>query len=275
MICQSACDASSLCQRDDGFGDTHARQRRRYRWCRRDMRKTIFTVVILALAWLGYTAWPLYDIFVPVRAFETRDLETLKQHIRDLEADAVEIRMRATRRLDQMRQAQAATIGLNQGAVPGKTGLKANPVLDPRPTLASQGIDKVARAPGPPARPAIGRGFGAKDRGGTGLGRPCFSPRRPRDRLGIGQAMALGQSEDALPCPPGGRFSRPPTRLWPATIGDAPYGAVSVFADEKSAVMRHRHADRARPNRGIINDEAGHEVFIFAGRHPIPQARSD
>jgi hypothetical protein len=62
---------------------------------------------------------------------------------RDLEADAVELRMRATRRLDQMRQAQAATVGLNQGAVPGKTGLEANPVLDLRPTLASQGIDKV------------------------------------------------------------------------------------------------------------------------------------
>src|SRR5262245_49810443 len=61
---------------------------------------------------------------------------------RDLEADAVEIRMRATRRLDQMRQAQKESVGLNQGAVPGKTGLKNNPVLDPRPTLASQGIDK-------------------------------------------------------------------------------------------------------------------------------------
>ena len=61
---------------------------------------------------------------------------------RDLEADAVEIRMRATRRLDQLRQAQKETVGLNQGAVPGKTGLRGNPVLDPRPTLASQGIDK-------------------------------------------------------------------------------------------------------------------------------------
>src|SRR5262249_28501653 len=61
---------------------------------------------------------------------------------RDLEADAVEIRMRATRRLDQLRQAQKQTVGLNQGAVPGKTGLRGNPVLDPRPTLASQGIDK-------------------------------------------------------------------------------------------------------------------------------------
>jgi hypothetical protein len=55
---------------------------------------------------------------------------------RDLEGDAVELRMRATRRLDELRRAQAATVGLNQGAVPGKTGLKSNPVLDSRPTLA-------------------------------------------------------------------------------------------------------------------------------------------
>jgi N6-adenosine-specific RNA methylase IME4 len=61
---------------------------------------------------------------------------------RDLEADAVEIRMRATRRIDELRQAQKESVGLNQGAVPGKTGVKATPVLDTRPTLASQGIDK-------------------------------------------------------------------------------------------------------------------------------------
>jgi hypothetical protein len=36
---------------------------------------------MLALAWLGYTAWPLYDIFVLVRAFETRNLETLRQNV--------------------------------------------------------------------------------------------------------------------------------------------------------------------------------------------------
>jgi N6-adenosine-specific RNA methylase IME4 len=61
---------------------------------------------------------------------------------RELEADAVEIRMRATRRLDEMRRAQKETVGLNQGAIPGKTGVRATPVLDTRPTLASQGIDK-------------------------------------------------------------------------------------------------------------------------------------
>lgn len=54
---------------------------------------------------------------------------------RDLEADAIEIRMRATRRLDQLRQVQKETIGLNRGAA-------APTRVDEKPTLASQGIDK-------------------------------------------------------------------------------------------------------------------------------------
>ena len=54
---------------------------------------------------------------------------------RELEADAIEIRMRATRRLDQMRVAQKESVGLNRGAaVPTR--------VDEKPTLASQGIDK-------------------------------------------------------------------------------------------------------------------------------------
>jgi N6-adenosine-specific RNA methylase IME4 len=63
-----------------------------------------------------------------------------------MEADAVEIRMRATRRLDQLRQAQKETVGLNRGAAAGgekdgPRGSLVNP-RDVRPTLASQGIDK-------------------------------------------------------------------------------------------------------------------------------------
>jgi N6-adenosine-specific RNA methylase IME4 len=58
---------------------------------------------------------------------------------RDLEADALEIRMRATRRLDQLRQAQKDSVGLNAGRL--RRGLSDNP-RDERPTLASQGIDK-------------------------------------------------------------------------------------------------------------------------------------
>jgi N6-adenosine-specific RNA methylase IME4 len=60
---------------------------------------------------------------------------------RDLEADAVEIRMRATRHLDQLRQAQKETVGLATGGDARKVARgKQNP--EQKPTLASQGIDK-------------------------------------------------------------------------------------------------------------------------------------
>src|SRR5262249_1189952 len=64
---------------------------------------------------------------------------------RDLEADAVEIRMRATRRLDQLRQAQKETVGLATGGEHGGRaridGVRQTPSII-RPTLAMQGIDK-------------------------------------------------------------------------------------------------------------------------------------
>ena len=64
---------------------------------------------------------------------------------RDLEADAVEIRMRGTRRLDQLRQAQKETVGLATGGEHGGggrfDGVRKTPSIV-RPTLAMQGIDK-------------------------------------------------------------------------------------------------------------------------------------
>jgi hypothetical protein len=47
-----------------------------------------------------------------------------------LAADAIEIRMRATRRLDQLKQAQKETVGLNTGSQGRR--------VDKKPTLASQ-----------------------------------------------------------------------------------------------------------------------------------------
>jgi 16S rRNA G966 N2-methylase RsmD len=61
---------------------------------------------------------------------------------RGMEADAAEIRLRATRRLGEMMQAQKETVGLATGRE-GKRkslGLPENP--SDRPTLESQGIDK-------------------------------------------------------------------------------------------------------------------------------------
>lgn len=57
---------------------------------------------------------------------------------RELEADAVEIRSRATRRLDQLRVSQKETVGLAQGR---RTDLGYEKT-QVKPTLAEQGIDK-------------------------------------------------------------------------------------------------------------------------------------
>src|SRR5262245_47460334 len=37
------------------------------------MRKTAALLIILALAWLGYLAWPIYEFGLLVRAIETRN----------------------------------------------------------------------------------------------------------------------------------------------------------------------------------------------------------
>ena len=58
-----------------------------------------------------------------------------------MEMDALEIRMRATRRVDQLRVAQKETFGLAKGGRPRKTGLADNPVSAPA-TLAESGINK-------------------------------------------------------------------------------------------------------------------------------------
>ena len=45
------------------------------------MRKTIATVITLGLLWIGYIAWPLYDLLVLVRAMEIRDVDTVTRHV--------------------------------------------------------------------------------------------------------------------------------------------------------------------------------------------------
>ena len=57
----------------------------------------------------------------------------------DLEADAIELRMRATRRLGEIVAEQRRTVGLNKGTI--RRGVLNTP-RDERPTLESQGIDK-------------------------------------------------------------------------------------------------------------------------------------
>ena len=60
----------------------------------------------------------------------------------ELEADALEIRMRATRRMDQMRQEQKATVGLAKGGGDKKSNHRVKQKPSDPPTLAEAGIDK-------------------------------------------------------------------------------------------------------------------------------------
>jgi hypothetical protein len=61
-----------------------------------------------------------------------------------MEADAMEIRLRATRRIDDLRRGQKEVVGLNVGTRGNiaSGGLSNNPPVDIRPTLTEQGIDK-------------------------------------------------------------------------------------------------------------------------------------
>jgi hypothetical protein len=90
------------------------------------------------------------DLAEAVRVDEVKDIRDqaiamaayarqAKNH--DAEANAVALRMRATRRLDQLRQAQKDAVGLARGGKPYQrklTGVADTPVA----TLAMQGIDK-------------------------------------------------------------------------------------------------------------------------------------
>jgi N6-adenosine-specific RNA methylase IME4 len=75
------------------------------------------------------------DIHIAMAAYARQ----AKNH--DMEADAIEIRLRATRRIDQLRVAQKESVGLATGGDAMKARVGEKPEVD-RPTLASQGIDK-------------------------------------------------------------------------------------------------------------------------------------
>jgi hypothetical protein len=76
----------------------------------------------------------IIDIAIAIKAY-ARQAEN-----RDLEADAVEIRLRAERKVGQLMAMQVKMVGFNEGGRP-KTGLSENPVSKP-PTLAEAGINK-------------------------------------------------------------------------------------------------------------------------------------
>src|ERR1700730_1579296 len=59
------------------------------------------------------------------------------------------------------------------------------------------------------------------------------------------------------------------------SVCNPPDRAVSVFRHKERAVMRDRHSNGSSPHVGIIDDEAGEKILVFAGRRSIFQRNSD
>lgn len=123
----------------------------------------------------------------------------------DLEADAIEIRMRATRRLDQLRVDQKTTVGLNQGSRlvgPSRTR------QDDRPTLAQAGIDKhlAHRA----------RGLGAL----SDLDFEAAVVTARRNITSVVKAATKGKHRDIREAELGARIKALPTRRYGVVLAD-------------------------------------------------------
>jgi hypothetical protein len=89
------------------------------------MRKTIATVIILGLLWIGYTAWPLYDLLVLVRAMEIRDVDTVTRHVY---FDAVRVSLTNQVVAAYVRRTRINISPLAQSMAAGALGI-ANPIV--------------------------------------------------------------------------------------------------------------------------------------------------
>jgi predicted secreted protein len=45
------------------------------------VRKTVIALVVIGLVWIGYMAWPLYELTALVRAIDARDVSTVARYV--------------------------------------------------------------------------------------------------------------------------------------------------------------------------------------------------
>ena len=102
---------------------------------------------------------------------------------RQLIEHATEIRLRAERRAGEL----LAEMAKNKGAVPGKTGRKGRPVLDPAPKLKDLGVSKSEIEPLAAARAHAGGAGRETDRGRQTEGHHQHRPGGPCREQTAGQ----------------------------------------------------------------------------------------
>ena len=89
------------------------------------MRKTIATVATLFLIWIGYTAWPLYDLWVLVHAMETHDVGTVTRLVY---FDAVRVSLTNQVMAAYVRRTRINISPFAQSVAAGALGM-ANPIV--------------------------------------------------------------------------------------------------------------------------------------------------
>jgi hypothetical protein len=89
------------------------------------MRKTIATVVTLVLVWIGYTAWPLYDLWVLVHAMETHNVGTVTRLVY---FDAVRVSLTNQVMAAYVRRTRINISPFAQSVAAGALGI-ANPIV--------------------------------------------------------------------------------------------------------------------------------------------------
>src|SRR5580704_11636771 len=58
-------------------------------------------------------------------------------------------------------------------------------------------------------------------------------------------------------------------------VGNPPYGTAGIFRNQERPVLVDGDADRAAPDLRIVDDEAGGEILIFAGRRAVLHQDTD
>src|SRR5216683_244565 len=56
---------------------------------------------------------------------------------------------------------------------------------------------------------------------------------------------------------------------------DPPYGTAGIFRNQQCPVLVDGDADRAAPDFGIVDHEAGGEILVFARRRAVPHRYAD
>jgi hypothetical protein len=90
------------------------------------VRKAVVTLVLIGLIWIGYLAWPLYDLGLLVQAIDARDVSSVLRHVN---FDRVRVSLAEQVAAASMRRSGIKSIPLSRQAIVAGLTI-ADPVIN-------------------------------------------------------------------------------------------------------------------------------------------------